>query len=121
MSPSRSKYFYLWETLMEDKLKKHIQDLTNLNNHRKKWLMLSAFVVISVLGIVFEWKQIEKHQLIWLIASLGLVVSVTWWYWTMRLIRVLIGHRMEETELLLDLVKSIREVNEDLRKLHQGR
>ena len=102
---------------MDKKLQKHIKELEDINHSRKLWLVLSLFVVASTSSIIFEWKYIENTSILWALGSCGITVSITWWYWTMRLIRILIGHRIEETEILHDLIISVREVNDEVRKV----
>ena len=93
---------------MNKKLQKHIEDLHQIDNQRKGWLVLSAFVSAAVLGIIFGWNWVREYHLIWIIVSAGLTVSVVWWYWTMRLIRHLIQYKVTESEILHDIVQDIR-------------
>jgi Flp pilus assembly protein TadB len=90
------------------KIVHHIQQLHIIDNERKGWLILSAFVAAAVLGIIFGWNTVRESHLIWLVVCTGLVLSVTWWYWTMRLIRQMLEFKREESEILLDIVKEIR-------------
>ncbi len=102
---------------MDKKLSHHLKNLKAFNNQRKAWLFLSLFVVVSVGKIVFDWSFLESHHLLWAVATAGLVVSVLWWYWTMSLIRQLLDQRKEESEILVDIVQSIKEIQEDVKKL----
>lgn len=101
---------------MDKKIFRHLQHLKAFNNQRKAWLVLSAFVVGAIITITVDWNNIQPN-LLWLMASIGTVVAATWWYWTMKLIRQLIDHRREEYEILHDVVKSIREIKEDVKNL----
>lgn len=102
---------------MNKKLKKHIEELHIIDSQRKGWLVLSAFVSIAVLGIIFGWNSVRENQLVWLVVSLGLVVSMIWWYWTMRLIRHLINYKVAESEILTDVVKEIRYIKREVVKI----
>ena len=95
---------------MEQRLQKNLNDLTNFNHERKLWLMLSFFVVASIAGIIFGWNIIYQNKLEWALGSLGCVVSVGWWYWTMRVIRHLIRHKSEEYQILSDIIIEIRSI-----------
>lgn len=101
---------------MEHKLKNHIKDLKSIDKQRKAWLMLSALVVFVVGYIIFDSQRLEQHHLLWSVGAIGLVLSVVWWYWAMRLINQLVEHRVEETEVLSELCVSVREIKEDVRK-----
>jgi ABC-type bacteriocin/lantibiotic exporter with double-glycine peptidase domain len=93
---------------MTPKLKEHIKDLHQIDNQRKGWLFLSAFVSAAVLGIIFGWNWVNEYHLVWVFVSAGLVLAVVWWYWTMRLIRHLIQYKTTESEILQDIVADIR-------------
>ena len=105
---------------MDKKISRHLEHLTLFNNQRKAWLILSSFVVAVVLKVVYDWDKIQEHHLTWFIVTLGLTVSVVWWYWTMKLIRELILQRKEESEILHDIVVHIREVQNEVRKLAEA-
>lgn len=100
---------------MENKLiNKHIEQLKKFDRQRKNWLRLSAFVVIAVLGILWDWEVIKQYRLAWWFGAAGLVISVLWWYWTMIVIRLLIEHRRDETEILYEIVRDIKEIKKDI-------
>jgi hypothetical protein len=102
---------------MDKKLSRHLKNLKLFNNQRKAWLALSAFVVLVIGKVVFDQTILENHHYVWAMISIGLTISVTWWYWTMRLIRQLIDHRRDESEILYDIVASIRDIKEDVKNL----
>jgi membrane-bound metal-dependent hydrolase YbcI (DUF457 family) len=99
---------------MDNILKKHLNELAVMDRHRKMWLVLSAFVVSIVLFIIIKWDFITESHWAWLAVTVGLTLSVTWWYWTMRSIRLLINHRVEETQILHNLVVDIRDVRKHI-------
>ena len=95
-------------------LEKHINKLTHFNNRRRSWLFISAFVAVSILGIIFEWHRIESIYLLWFVGTSGLIVSITWWYWTMSLIRGLLEFKIEEAEILADIVNDIKDIKKNI-------
>lgn len=102
---------------MEQKLKQHLDKLHAFDDERRAWLFLSSFVILTVLGIIFTWDAIIHSKIIWLLASAGLILSVTWWYWTMRLVRHLLDSKQDEYQLLSDIVKMVKEVKENVKTL----
>ena len=104
---------------MDKKIARHLNHLKLFDNQRRSWLALSAFVVLSVGSIIWNWYKFDQSNLIWIPIVLGLTVSVVWWYWTMRLIKDLIQQRREESEILVDIISHIRLVQNEVRKLHQ--
>lgn len=101
---------------MDKKLYNHLKHLKAFNQQRKAWLVLSTFVTGTIIAVTADWNNIEA-RLLWALALLGTIITVTWWYWTMRIIRQLIEHREEESEILHDVVVSIREIKEEVKKL----
>lgn len=98
-----------------EKIKRHIDELKAIDSQRKKWLFLSMFVTFAVTGIIFQWDYVQTSRLIWVLASLGLLVSVIWWYWTMKLIRLLINYKISEYEILGSIVSEVRQVHQEVK------
>lgn len=97
-------------------IKKHLEQIEKFDSQRKNWLRLSAFVVITILGIIWDWRHIQEYNLTWWIGSAGLIVAVLWWYWTMIVIRLLLTHRVHEAELLYEIVSDIKEIKKDIQE-----
>ena len=101
---------------MIKKLEAQQENIEKFERARKFWLRISFFVVVMVNGIVFSWNTSHPSGWAWLITSLGLIVSVVWWYWTMKLIRVILNSRVHELEILKDLSQDIKSIKKDLQK-----
>lgn len=101
-----------------DPLLQHQQDLKNLSNQRRHWMFLSCLVVIVVISIIFKWEYLhQSHLLLWTVVSLGLTVSMVWWYWSMRLIKQLLDYRILESRILFDIYLTIGEIKKDVKNL----
>lgn len=101
---------------MDSKILNNLKSLNNLNRERVFWLRMSAFVVIVSLLTVFNWTFLIKNNLIWLIGGGGILIAVIWWYWTMSIIRKLIGFKTVETEIMSELISDIKDIKQDVRK-----
>jgi ABC-type bacteriocin/lantibiotic exporter with double-glycine peptidase domain len=101
---------------MNTRLKKHFEELQSLDAQRKGWLVLSGFVAAGVAGIIFGWNWVQQHHVVWVAVSVGLLLSVTWWYWTMRLIRQLLSNKITEAQILSELIEDIKDLKKDIRK-----
>lgn len=101
---------------MKEKLATHIKELEQIDRHRQKWSILGAGIVATILFILFDWNDLEKHQLLWGVISFGLVISVAWWYWTMRMIRTLLANKYNEIEVLGDLSDAVKEIRAQIKK-----
>lgn len=102
---------------MESKLKKHLEKLQSFNRERIGWLALSGFVVAAVIGIVYGWNLVVDNHLIWVILSGGFTLMIIWWYWTMVVVRHMLESKTCEYEVLIDIIKDIQEIKEDVKNL----
>jgi predicted membrane protein len=100
---------------MANILRQHLEDIKKYDVQRKGWLVLSAFVVTIILFLIFDHSEIVKHGFLFPFVVAGITLSVVWWYWSMRLIKQLLQHRKEETEVLMDLCDAIKEVKQEVR------
>ena len=101
---------------MIEKLTAHLIELKEINSYRRVWMFLSGFVVLTIIGIIFAWDFVQQNKVIWLVSSIGLLLSMTWWYWTMRLIRYLIHFKTAEAEILQDIITEIRYIKGEVVK-----
>lgn len=101
---------------MDHRISDNLKDLNNLNKERIFWLRISAFVCISVLVIILNWNYFIENNLIWLFASLGLITTIIWWYWTMSIIRKLIGFKRIETEIMSELIVDLKDLKHNIKK-----
>ena len=102
---------------MERKIQTHSEVIRKIDKQRRLWLILSAFVFFTVGYIIYAWHCVHNTTLEWTIGSLGMVVGVTWWYWTMRTINTLLHHRMEEVEMIEEVFSDLKEVYKDIKEL----
>lgn len=98
----------------------HNKDLQEINNQRRKWLLASSAVFSGIIILIFAWDwidQIHSKSIWWVIVSLMLILSVNWWYWTMRVVSRLMHHQKVEFGLIIELVRDIREIKADVKEL----
>lgn len=104
--------------MVKNTLKNHTKEIHIFNKERVYWLRLSGFVAIAILLILADWAFIGIGSVHWVLIGTGLVLSVIWWYWTMKLVRQLLNHRMTEVEILSDIIDEIREVKKSVENLN---
>ena len=95
------------------KIKDHTDNLEVIYHQRRVWLYASALVVISVIGIIVSWFYLSSfnNNLIWWgIISISLIVSVTWWYWTMSAIGNLVRSIHAEYQILNEVSLDLEHV-----------
>lgn len=99
---------------------RHDRDLDQINEQRRKWLYASSVVYVGIILIIFAWNWIDHLQskaVWWVIVALMLVLSVNWWFWTMRVIRRFIHHRHYEVDLIMNIMQDLREIKEDVKQI----
>jgi magnesium-transporting ATPase (P-type) len=100
---------------MENKLQQHLKKLHQYDNERKGWLILSGFVAATVFGITYNWNLVIESNNIWLFGTTVLILTVIWWYWTMKVISHLIQSKTDEYTVLTEIVKDIKIIRENIR------
>ena len=96
-----------------------IKSLKKLNSERKVWLTFSLVVCLVILFLIFDWNCVQTLHLQGYVIAGGLILSVTWWYWTMRLIRIILSHREEEFKILQEIVDDIKLIKKDITDLNK--
>lgn len=105
---------------MIQKLKEFRTELEKINEQRTLWLYASAAVILGVVLIIAGWHYLQDLQMLWIfwtIISTGLIVSVIWWYWTMRMIRYSLNHQLTILDLLVEMTDDIKLVKKDVEVL----
>lgn len=100
-------------------LSKIIEQLNEFERDRKFWLRLSAFIIIAIISIIWEWDVIQLNHTEWLFGSIGLIVSAIWWFWTMRVLRMTLEHRKDEIIILGELIADIKSIKNDVSKMQK--
>ena len=105
---------------IEQLLEAHCIDLDKINQQRRLWLYASSIVFTGIIALIFTWDWLDHFHsstLWWGIISLMLLLSINWWYWTMRVVKILLCHQQAAQELLKHLVEHIAEAREDIKQL----
>ena len=97
-------------------LQAYKKKLQAFNWQRRGWLILSCFIAGVSAGIIFSWDRIVSDHLVWLTVSLGIMLSIIWWYWSMRLIRFVLQYKTEESIVLLEIVEEIRDIKKTIQR-----
>ena len=101
-------------------LAQYQKDLEKLNNQRKLWLYASSIVLTGIIVVIFGWDWLDhfhSNTLWWSIVSVMMIVCVNWWYWTMRVIRILLNHQEAEYDLLACILNDVAAAKEDIKFL----
>lgn len=105
----------------QELITQHQKDIERLNYQRRWWLYASSIVFSGIIGIIFGWDWIsglDSKPIWWVIVSLMLLISVNWWYWTMRVIRILIRYQEVEYALLQEILHDVNYFKQNLKDFH---
>lgn len=95
------------------KIKDHTDNLTLMYRRRRLRLYISSLVVIAVISITVSWAYLSSFNsnLIWWgIISISVIVSLNWWFWTIRSIGKLVNAIHNEYEILNDISTDLANV-----------
>ena len=104
---------------MVKNLKTHLEKIKQFDKDRLLWLKLSGVVAFFISLIIINLLFFKVESIHWITISISLGLSVSWWYWTMRILQDLLNHRLAEVEILADIINDIKEIKNDVKKLDQ--
>ena len=103
---------------LEQLLDKHRKDIEKLNNERRIWLWASSIVFAGIIFLIFGWdwlSDFHNKTIWWVIVSLMLLISINWWYWTMKVLRVIITYQEIEYNLIKEIYTNINLVKQEIK------
>jgi hypothetical protein len=103
-------------------IEKFKSDINRLNNQRILWLTFSSLIFLGVIILIFfsnKINDLQSQSVWWLIGSIGLLVSVNWWYWTLMLVRNVLQHQIDTITILSEITKDVKEIKTDITELYQ--
>jgi uncharacterized membrane-anchored protein YitT (DUF2179 family) len=101
-------------------LDQHCTDLDKINKQRRAWLYASSVVFVGIIFLIFSWDWLDHfHQssIWWVVISLMLILSINWWYWTMRVVKVLLCHQQIAQSLLKAVLEDVHEAKQNIKRL----
>lgn len=96
-----------------ERIADHTKELEKIYSQRRKWLYVSSIVYTAIIFAIFGWDYLTQHissRIWWVLISLSLLVSINWWFWTMKSIRTLVYSMYLEYQLLHELHSEIDEL-----------
>lgn len=102
----------------ETTIKEHTAVLEKIYKQRRHWLYASSIVYTAIILTIFSWDYLTTcttHKVWWVLISLGLLVSVNWWYWTMRSIASVVRSVYSEYEILNEITTELRDIKEEVK------
>lgn len=103
-------------------IEKFKSDIARLNTQRIQWLTFSSVIFVVVILIIFLSERINNlhsHTIWWVIGSMGLLLSINWWYCTLTLIRRVLQHQIDTVIILSEITNDVKEIKTDITELYQ--
>jgi hypothetical protein len=88
-------------------------NLQKLKRQRSVWMKLSSIFVILLFVLAIEWKDLINSNNIYIYSTWAVIIipiCISWWYWTMNLIFILLNSRNKEIEILSSLIEEVKKV-----------
>ena len=98
----------------------HEKDINRISNQRRLWSYASSVVVCVLIFLIFGWdwlSTLTSKKLWWVIVSLMIIISINWWYWTMRVIRIILKYQHIEYDLLKSILYDVQTIRVEIRDL----
>lgn len=105
---------------MEPIIQKNLYRIRKFEYQRVLWVRLSfLFLVIIAFSILFYKDIVESQSIILYLGIVGFVLplAVIWWYWTMRLIKIMLKLRQDEITILNGIVLDVKDMKEKINSL----
>jgi len=106
--------------ITSNSIERYEKDLEKLTRQRYYWLWASSIVFCSSIVLIFGWgwlDDLRSKSVWWIIISLMLIISINWWYWTMRVVRKIIDHQALEYYILKSIAEDIKKFKKELQEL----
>lgn len=103
-------------------LEKFKSDIIRLNKQRVQWIAFSLIIFVVVTLIIFFSETINhlhSHSIWYIIGSVGLLLSINWWYWTLTLIQNVLQHQIDTVIILSEITNDVKEIKTDITDLYQ--
>ena len=101
---------------MENKIQTQIQSLRQFEKERKLWMALSVAVLIIVVSIIFDWPSLSQNNIAWCAGAGGLLMSIVWWYWTMRITKELLTIKIQDRQILQEVIEDVKHIRQEILK-----
>ena len=96
-------------------------ELKKLSQIRKIWIILSSLMFISIGVAAGEWSFIQQltNNLQWIIIVGSGIACISWWYWTIYIIRRVIAYQYSIIDILTDITNDIQTVRTEISELNK--
>lgn len=90
-----------------------------LKKQHQVWVIFSLIIYVIVIVLIILWdviSEIKSMTFWWSAVVFVLILSISWWYWTMDLVMRMIDQHTKTIELLRSITTELKEVRKDLTK-----
>lgn len=108
--------------MLSDKvIERYLKNIQKIKDQRDKWnqfSLLGALVLFSLI-IFWDWLVARHSDFLWIfvISTVG-VIFITWWLWTLRLIRQVLRHQTTQFRLIFSIQEDLKDLKKELQRQH---
>lgn len=102
---------------------KNVKLLIKINDQRRVWLRASSLIFSCIIFLMFGWEWLSGfnfNTIWWVIISLILIISINWWYWTVRLVLDIIESQDDVMNTTIELLNDIKEIKKHIIEYNQA-
>jgi len=106
-------YWRLMKTDYNNKIKDHTATLEKIYKQRRIWLYSSSLVYTCSIVVIFSWDYLVTYapnKIWWVMIAIGVILSINWWYWTMKSIAEVVRGIYSEYEILTEITSDIEDI-----------
>jgi len=103
---------------MPIKFKVHEQSLKKFEKQLKYWLFLGFLYMPTAVVIIVQWDAfVALRYNLWLLISMVIAgIGISWWFWTIHVIKRLIRYRIIEIQILTETVNDLKSLIDDIKQ-----
>ena len=108
--------------MLNDVLEQYKKDIAKIQYQKTTWQLISCFSFLLIIFLIIYWDWIEHFQSnsLWIsIAIFTAIVTGTWWYWTLKIIRRIIYHQEIEFDLIFSIQEDLKDLRSNIQELNK--
>ena len=95
--------------------------LNKINQERRRWLYVSSVVYLGLIFLIFTFDSVfgsASKTTWWAMLSVMIIISINWWYWTIKVLVRLLNQRQTELQIMAEIIVNLQTVKETISELN---
>ena len=106
---------------MQKLFQENEQRLTDALQYCRRWLYLMIAVTLLLLIMIVMGRlsiNPPRHPIPFIIITFIILIYINWWYWTVKIVKILLHQHLLELIVLKDIIADMKEIRLQLSKLN---